>query len=54
MLSTTVLKEFSVAKVLEEQKRERQDRGNKDTQTSDPRFDATFKFAHTVGGPQAR
>lgn len=36
--------------VAEEKKAEAKRRGNKDTQTSDARFDAGFSFANAMGG----
>jgi hypothetical protein len=36
-----------------ERREEGRRRGNKDTQTSDARFDEQFTFAHKLHGPQA-
>ena len=40
--------------IVDERQQEAQRRGNKATQTSDAKFDATFKFAHTLGGTSAQ
>ncbi|KAK9808196.1 hypothetical protein WJX73_007342 [Symbiochloris irregularis] len=38
--------------IVEEKRHESRARGSEATRTSDARFDAAFKFAHTVGGKQ--
>lgn len=38
--------------VVEEKRHESRARGSEATRTSDPKFDAAFKFAHTLGGKQ--